>query len=253
VTLTVLTLKYGTAYGPEYVNRLRAGLLRHTSLPLRMLCMTDDPTGIHRDVEILPLPAEPFATQMEAAMATAPVRGRLKKISLFRRDLVPDHTGPMLVLDLDVIVTGDLAPLMTFAPGKVAMRREWRAKPWQFGHGSVARFDPALHDYLYAYMARDPDAAVALGRGSEQNYTSLNAQRHGDFAAFPDEWIVSFKRDCRPRRPLNLILSPRLPPQARVVCFHGSPKMSEAVGGYRAGPFQTTLRAAWLTDAWGAA
>lgn len=249
MTVTVLTLKYGTAYGPEYVNRLRAGLMRHSSEPIRLLCMTDDRTGIHKDIEILDLAREPYEARLEMALAKAPVRGRLKKVSLFRPGLVPNHEGALLVLDLDVVIVGNVAPIMRHAPGKVIMRKEWNAKPWQLGHGSVERIDPSLHGYLYNDMLKDTEGSVALGRGSEQSYTSLNAERHGDFEAIPNEWVVSFKRDCRPVRPLNLLMSPRLPEGAIVVCFHGKPKMSDAVAGYRAG-LHTTRRADWLTRAW---
>lgn len=247
-----ICLKYGTSYGPEYVNRLRAGLARHTEGDLRFLCMTEDRTGIDRNVEILPLPAEPFAPRMEAALAMAPKRGRLKKISLFRPDLITDLEGPLLIFDLDVVIIGGIDALRDHAPGKVAMRREWhgsRAIPSP-GHGSVEKIEPARHSYLYEDMARNPEAAVAFGYGSEQSYTSLSAQKRGDLAFFPDEWIVSFKYDCRPPRPLNLFLEPRRPAQARVVCFHGHPKMSEAVNGYRAGPFKSTRPCRWLHKAW---
>ncbi len=250
-TITCICLKYGTAYGAADVNRLHAGLARHRGdFGLRLLCMTDDPAGISPAVEILPLPAEPFADRMERAMDTAPKRGRLKKISLFRPGLIPGHEGPLLVLDLDVLIVGPLAGLWTHAPGKVCMRREWRvsSRAPSLGHGSVERIDPARHAYLYRMMADQPEAAVALGGGSEQTYTSASAQQAGDLAFFPDAWVASFKYDCRPPRPLNLILPPRLPRDARVVCFHGRPKPGEAVAGYRAG-LSSTRSAAWLRDA----
>jgi hypothetical protein len=250
--INCICIKYGTAYGPEYVNRLRAGLARQTRLNLRFFCMTDDAAGLDSKVEVLSLPEEPFAARMEKAMETAPKRGRLKKISLFRPDLIPDLDGPLLVFDLDVAIVGPIDDLRDHAPGKLCMRREWRAssRAPSLGHGSVERFDPKLHPYLYEFMARDPEAAVALGGGSEQTYTSASAARAGDFKPFPDAWIVSFKYDCRPPRPLNLLVEPRLPPDARVVCFHGRPKMDEAVEGYRAGPFQSTRACRWLREAW---
>ena len=250
MTLTVLTLKYGSAYGPEYVNRLRNAIIRHSSKPLRLLCMTDDRKGIHDAVEILKLPVEPYEPALKSALAKAAIQGRLKKVSLFRRGLVPHHSGPLLILDLDVVVVGDLVPLLHFAPGKVAMRAEWNASSWQLGHGSVERIDPDVHGYLYDDMVKDPEGCVRLGNGSEQNYTSLSAHRHGHYQSFPDEWIVSFKRDCRPMRPFNLILPPALPKGAKVVCFHGKPKMSDAVAGYKAGIFHSTRRAEWLVKAW---
>lgn len=251
-SITCICLKFGTLYGPEYVNRLHAGLKRNTTYDLRFLCMTDDRTGVGSGVEVLPLPAEPFAERMNAALAKAPKRGRMTKISLFRPGLIPDLEGPLLIFDLDVAITGSIDGMRDFAPGKICMRREWTgsSRAPSLGHGSVERIDPERHTYLYEEMARDPEAAVAFGYGSEQSYTSRMADKHGDFEPFPDAWIVSFKHDCRPMRPLNLILEPRLPPDARVVCFHGRPKMDEAVAGYRAGPFKSTRPCGWLRDAW---
>lgn len=250
--INAICLKFGTLYGPEYVNRLYRGLLRNSRAPLRMICMTDDAAGLDAAIERIPMPREPFHDRMFEATKKAPKTGRLQKISLFRPGLIPDLQGPMLVFDVDVVITGNIDDLRDFAPGKVCMRREWNidSKVPTLGHGSVERFDPALHGYLYEDMARDPEGGVALGGGSEQSYTSLCAERHGDFAPFPDAWIASFKYDCRPMRPLNLFVPPHLPPDARVVCFHGRPKMSEAVAGYRAGPLHSTRPAAWLTRAW---
>ncbi len=247
-----ICIKYGTLYGPEYVNRLSAALRRNSRSDVRMFCMTDDPTGIDARVEIFGLPREPFHDRMFAAMQTAPKQGRLQKISLFRPDLIADLDGPLLVFDLDVVITGGIDDLRDYAPGKVCMRLEWTQSKRvpTLGHGSVERFDPRLHAYLYDFMANDPEAAVALGGGSEQSYTSLCAQDHGDYEPFPERWIVSFKYDCRPARPLNLILTPHLPKEAKVVCFHGRPKMEEAVEGYRAGPLHSTRPCRWLRDAW---
>jgi hypothetical protein len=132
------------------------------------------------------------------------------------------------------------------------MRLEWtRSKTVPtLGHGSVERFDPELHSYLYDFMAKEPEKAVAMGGGSEQSYTSICAREHGDFEPYPDRWITSFKKHCRPSRPLNLFLEPRLPNDARVVCFPGRPKMTEAVEGYKANIMHSTRPCAWLRAAW---
>ena len=42
----VICMKWGTKYGPEYVNRLYAMVRRHLTGDFRMVCLTDDPTGI---------------------------------------------------------------------------------------------------------------------------------------------------------------------------------------------------------------
>ena len=249
--ITCICLKYGTLYSPEYVNRLHAGLVRNSSLPVRLVCMTDNAQGLNPRVEVLPLPEETFAGRMERAMAIAPKQGRLKKISLFRPGLIQDHAGPLLIFDLDVVIVGPIIDLWTHAPGKVCMRREWRgsSRAPSLGHGSVERIDPERHDYLYRQMADDPEAAVAFGCGSEQTYTSKSADRAGDLAYYPDAWIASFKHDCRPPKPFNLFVTPRRPVDARVICFHGRPKMEEAVTGYSAG-LSSTRPCAWLGQVW---
>lgn len=50
-------MKWGTKYGPEYVNRLYAMVRRHLSGDFRFVCLTDDSTGIRSEVQCLPIPA----------------------------------------------------------------------------------------------------------------------------------------------------------------------------------------------------
>ena len=42
MTVNILTLKWGAKYGPEYVNRLYAGVKRNLQLDFRFLCFTDN-------------------------------------------------------------------------------------------------------------------------------------------------------------------------------------------------------------------
>jgi hypothetical protein len=246
-----ICLKYGTRYGPEYPNRLFAGLKRHASTDIRLYCMTDDRAGLAPGIEVLPLQDEPFHAALFAEMAKRGLQAPFRKVSLFRPDLTDAPEAPLLVFDIDVVIVGDVAPLATFAPGMVAMRREWHSSTVRpsLGHGSVEKIEPARHAWLYDTVAQDPVAALNFGHGSEQSFTSLSAHSRGELAHFPDAWIASFKYDCRPKKPLNLFMEPRLPLDARVVCFHGRPKMEEAVTGYRAG-LNSTRPAGWLRREW---
>ncbi len=251
-TTTVACIKWGTAFGPEYVNRLYSGVRRHLSMPVRFLCMTDNTRGLHPDVEHLPLPVEPFHDAMQAALAIAQRKGAMRKVSLFRPGLIPNLDGPVLGFDLDVVITGPLDDILNHAPGTVAMRADWvearRGRPT--GHGSVFRFDPALHPWLYETLAADPAGEVARARGSEQRYTSTRAQDRGAFAYLPPDQVVSFKHDCLDLPPLNWLRPARLPPNARVVCFHGRPKMHEAVAGHLGNLLRACRATPWLRDHW---
>lgn len=248
----VICIKWGTLYGPEYVNRLRAGVRRHLSRDVRFFCMTEDRTGLDRDIEILDLPVEPFHDAMQAALAVANRQGAMRKVSLFRPGLIPDLDGPLLGFDLDVVITGPLDDIHDHAPGKVAMRADWvearRGRPT--GHGSVFRFDPALHGWLYEVLAANPAAEVARARGSEQRYTSTLAQERGQFAYLPPEQVVSFKHDCLDLPPLNYLRAARLPGSARVVCFHGRPRIEEAIAGWSGSWLRRCPPTPWLAAHW---
>ncbi|MGR3511939.1 MAG: glycosyl transferase [Paracoccaceae bacterium] len=250
--LNVICIRWGTGFGPDYVNRLFRAIQRTSARDVRFFCITDDRTGFDPSIEALELVEEPFHAKMMETLSKTPRRGPMRKVSMFNPDLIPDLRGPLIAMDLDVLVTGPLDDLADYAPGKVCMRPVWTTPSRRVGvgHGSVLKFEPKRHHYLYGNIASNTEAEIVKANGSEQSYTSYTAYDAGDFEPFPTKWIVSFKYECRPVRPLNLILRPKLPEDARVVCFHGTPKMHEAVEGYKADPLHRTRSADWLKAAW---
>ena len=248
----IVCIKWGTLFGPEYVNRLYSGVRRNLDADIRFLCMTENSTGFHPDIEVLELPNEPFLEPMNAALAVANRQGAMRKTSLFKPGLIRDLEGPILGFDLDVVVTGSLNEIWQMPADKIAMRHDWieARKGRPTGHGSVFRFDPARHGYLYEDLAKNPYAEVEKARGSEQRYTSHKAMDNDDFAYIPNELVLSFKHDCLDLPPMNYLRQPRLPQNARVVCFHGRPKMPEVLAGYRGSLLRWSLACDWLQEHW---
>lgn len=247
----IMCIKWGTLFGPEYVNRLYSGVRRNIDGPVRFMCMTEHADGLHPDIEVLDLPVEPYAAPMAEALAVANRQGAMRKVSLFRPGLVPDLDGPVLGFDLDVVITGDLTPIWQMAPGHICMRHDWteKRKGRPTGHGSVFRFDPALHGFLYEDLAANTYAEVEKARGSEQRYTSHKAMDNDCFTYIPGEYVASFKYDTNPF-PLNYLRAPQLPPEARVICFHGRPKMTDALVGYSGSLIRYAKRCDWLEEHW---
>jgi hypothetical protein len=247
-----ICLKFGTLYDVEYVNNLYEAVLRNTSSSLRFFCVTDDRKGLKPQIEAIDLRKEPYHDRMFELMMSNSWRAPFQKIGLHRPDLIPDLDGPLIFFDLDVLVIGDVDKIRDYAPGKLCMRRTWDQRPdsGHLGHGSVVKFEPLRHGYIWQEMVDDPDRAMTVSRGHDQIYISRTADQHGDFSPLPDSWIASFKYECRPTRPLNLLLQPRKPPDALVICFHGRPKMREAINGYRSDPLHSTRAAKWLREAW---
>ena len=76
----VLCIKWGTMYGPEYVNILYGMVARNLTGPFRLICFTDDSEGVRPEVECLPLPELGVEVPKEAP-------GKWPKQALWANDL----------------------------------------------------------------------------------------------------------------------------------------------------------------------
>jgi hypothetical protein len=218
MTRTVICMKWGTRYGAEFANRLHSMVRRHTTGPLRFVCFTDDRAGLDPGIEAQPLPP----IDLPERVAWSPWR----KLSLWQHPL-SDLEGEALFLDLDIVVTGSLDDLFTFAPGAYCVIHNWTQPRRTVGNTSVFRFAIGKHTHIFDKVAADPEAVLARYR-IEQQY--ISAEIEGQ-VFWPRPWCASFKHTCVPRWPLNFALIPRLPRDARVVVFSGHPDPDEALVG----------------------
>ena len=60
-----ICIERGTAFGPEYFNRLYSGVRRNLSVLVRFFCMTEIREGLHPEIEVLDLPGEPWLEENE--------------------------------------------------------------------------------------------------------------------------------------------------------------------------------------------
>ena len=78
----------------------------------------------------------------------------------------------------------------------------------------------------------------------------------GRVSWWPEAWVCSFKRQCIPLWPLNLLVAPRPPKTASVIAFHGSPDIPEAITGFRehkghkVPPHLSCRPAPWVKELW---
>lgn len=250
----ILTMKWGTLYSADDVNRLHAQARRHLARPFRFICFTDDAAGLDAGVEPLPLP--------ELGLPPGHTDTRWQKLALFRRDL-GGLSGTALFLDLDLVIVDDLAPFFDL-PGDFFIVRDddlFRAKPLRkvnpardrflhsVGNSSVFRYQIGAHGYvLDAYLA-DPAAATANYEISQQ-FQSAQLAAHGYLHYWPKGWCVSFKNDCVPRFFRSYFAEPSLPEGAKIVLFAGNPKMSEVFSGGGHKWYRRIGRIDWLRKAW---
>ena len=138
----IVCMKWGTKYGPEYVNRLYAMVRRHLRGDFHFVCLTDDAKGIRAEVQCLPIPPLNLP-------AGIPERG-WNKLATFSADL-HGLRGTALFLDVDVVITGSLDDFFT-QPGDFLIIHDYK-RPWRItGNSSVYRFELGAHPDVLAYF-----------------------------------------------------------------------------------------------------
>ncbi len=240
---TVICMKWGTAYGADYVNKLHAMVRRNTARPLRFICFTDNAAGLVDEVEAHPLPP-----------IELPERWRWKpwrKLSLWQRNLA-GLSGDVLFLDLDVVVTGSIDDFFDFEPERTfCVIENWTQRGEGIGNTSVFRLRVGSHADVFEALGDDP-ARVIRSYANEQTMASKIV---GDVVFWPPSWCVSFKHQALPRWPLNLFTSARLPEGVRVVVFMGHPKPDEARDGrwpapWYKRPIKHVRPTPWIAEHW---
>ncbi|WP_103172331.1 hypothetical protein [Paracoccus sp. SY] len=250
----ILTMKWGTLYSADDVNRLFRQIRRHLTRPHRFICFTDDARGLDRGIEAMPLP--------ELGLPPGHGDTRWRKLAIFRRDLA-GLSGTALFLDIDLVVVDDLQPFFDL-PGAFHIIRDddlFRPKPLRrvnpsrdrflhsVGNSSVFRFEIGQHAYILdAYLA-DPAGATARYEISQQ-FQSAQLAAHGNLNYWPKGWCVSFKNDCVPRHLSSYLRDPVLPERAKIVLFAGAPKMEDVFAGRGHKWYRRIGNIDWLRQAW---
>ncbi|HEX3407244.1 MAG TPA: glycosyltransferase [Caulobacteraceae bacterium] len=236
---TVLCMKWGAKYGPDYVNRLYGMVARNLARPFRLVCLTDDASGVRQEVVCAPIPALPPIPQ--------PKERGWTKLAAFSPALEGLLGDTVLYLDLDIVVMGALDPLFE-QPGAFPMIRDWYHRRRVVGNSSVFRFRPAERRALFEAFCADADAIVQRIR-NEQEFISEHLEARGELSFWPKAWCQSFRVSCLAPWPVRAWATPRRPDECRVLVFHGEPKPPEALVG-RPALFQTFRPAPWIAELW---
>jgi len=245
--VNVLCLKWGDRYSADYVNILHRGVRRNLSRACLFHCCTDDASGLDHDIRVIPFPDNPGVKRAWPDI--------LVKLAVLRNGF-GNLVGPTLFLDLDVAITGPLDVFFDYAPGRFCIIHNW--VNWRkallgrrpaVGNSSVFRFEAGPSDYAYQTFLRE------MGRA--ENRAEFNTEQAfltyalGEPVWWPETWVRSYKWDCRPAFPLNLVRPPALPSDCRILVFHGRPDPDEAIRGFRGRKLHhRTLPAPWIADYW---
>jgi len=221
---------YQRRFLPDYVNVLRAMLERHYRLPHRLVCITDNSSGLDPRIEAIPLPARFDDLKSPHGPRFPSCWRRLWNFSADAARLL----GPRIVsLDVDVVITNDLVPLFERPESFVGwtdQRDSWANKI----AGGIYMLRTGAHTEVWDKFdpATSPQKAHAAGHtGSDQSWISYCLYPPpGSWTAadgvVSSKWIEPFKP---------------LPPDVRIVSTPGERK-----------PWTHELRRqhSWIAEHW---
>lgn len=214
--LSVVTFKwtpapgYRSVFGAAAVNALSRMVARHYHAPHRFLCVTDDATGLAPEVEAIPLWND-FATIPSPHGGQNP--SCYRRLRVFAPDIAALLGDRFVCVDLDTVITGDVAPLWD-RPEPFVIWGE--TDPRSFYNGSMFLLTAGARTQVYERFnpATSPQTAKAAGKfGSDQGWISYCLGR-GEAMWSRQDGVYSYRVHVRPN-------GGQLPADARMVMFHG--------------------------------
>lgn len=219
MTKIILCMKWGTKYGPEYVNRLNSMISRNISGDHQLICMTDRADGIDAAVLTTALPELGCPTPTNTP-------GRWRKVAIWGQSSIAGYSGTALFLDLDSIIVNNIDSYFSFGnPNDVLLERNWARPLSRLGQTSVFRFQIGTHTEILKRFQDNPQA-IADQYHYEQHYITASAKQSLKF--WPQGWTRHFRLHCLGPMPLRLFRAAKLPRRAKIITFPGGPNPAEA-------------------------
>jgi hypothetical protein len=192
-----------TYYGSVHVNRVFLMIQRYVTVPHEVVCITDDPSGLHWGVRSIPLWRE-----------FSDLPGCYRRLRLFSNEMRNLLSERVVSMDLDTVITGNIDHvLLDTTPFRIWQSKTVAGNPY---NGSLISMLVGSRESVYKNFDRERsiDAVTRSGMvGSDQCWIAIHLGENEE--VFNDSWgVYNFKRDCRKY----------LKPDARLVFFPGNRK-----------------------------
>lgn len=230
--VNVVCLKWGSKYGPEYVNRLYAGVKRNTTVNFKFWCFTDDATGIISEVNTVPLP---YANQLDSWW---------NKLNLFSNDLPFDKDSTIFYIDLDTLIVNNIDNIISTDTQNLVVLRDFYhgvVKSATLVGSGLMMWKHGLYNHIWEKFMVDPEKHVADAKTyGDQWWIEKQVSDPIFWQDLYPEQVVSFKVHCRKGLPNN----------ARVICYHGRPSIPESINDTNVVGKLTIAPQPWVLKHW---
>lgn len=106
-------VKWGSKYGPDYVNKLYNGVKKYFPYEFIFFCLTEDPSGLNSDIICLDLDPSLHTWWTKACLFSKTFADNVKIPEIEQKIKQSKHRLNFYI-DLDVIITGDLSFMTKF-------------------------------------------------------------------------------------------------------------------------------------------
>ena len=201
-------------YTAAHVNRLSEMVWANLSVAHRFYCVTDDSRGLSSDI----IPIELWSDHAGVVNPNGAREPRCyRRLKLFSKQAEAVFGSRILWLDLDMVVTRDLAPMLSRTESVVLLSTEVPNIPV---NGSTVLLTPGAEAHVWEDF--DPNssprkAASAGFFGSDQGWLGYKLPGAGKWKAGPGGDGVYFFHDHVRRHGAKATL----PEDARIFSFHG--------------------------------
>lgn len=225
--LTVVLWKWGTKYSHRHVNALSRALKLYLDIPYRIVCLTDDASGIDLDITTLPLPYEGgrvHSRRLWIFSEEAKILGR-----------------QVLQIDLDMVITGDITHLVRRNDPFVVWYCEGVGRLGYALNPSLMLLDTGHHTFVWEAFQQSGDELIKAANregcaASDQAvitymFTSPSIREYkGRKQAWRTPYVPTWSRKdgiVNFRTPGSVMHQP--PEGACIVSFHGQQDPTQAL------------------------
>lgn len=237
--INIVCVKWGTKYGPEYVNRLLSGFKRNSSVPFKFHCFTEDSSKLSKDVIIHNLPYKK-------------VIGWWNKLYLFSNEINIPQGETILFVDLDTLITSNVDDILRCTTEGIIVLKNFiyeylkKNKPNMYcplmGSGLMMWKHGNFNNVWESFIEDSEWISKVIARDGDQEWINRCIPDNKKIfwqAAFPER-VVSFKMQCQQG----------LPEKCSIICYHGRPSIPDSVS-YNGTFAQRKLSPQpWILDHW---
>ena len=225
--ITIVTFLWGRWYDRigEYLEELEKGFQKHTTFPLRFVCLAADTT----------IPPFDRSWKWEFLPLKSPSKlGNLRKLGLYNPE--NNFQGRLLACDLDIMIVGSLDDILGYEGELLIKGKHQYAKENKRyapdGDLFLHNIRPDRWEKAWRWIRNHIQKIEARTKGQERSfYRRFGHQLWPALKIIQEEFpgqVRSFKKD-------KIRKTRKIPPDTRIISFHGKkvkPHMVDWLKGY---------------------